>query len=174
MSVYFTSRHTSITPEIEKYCERRVQSLEKLLGYPLETHLILSVEKYRNIVEITVKTKKATLNALGETQDMFNSLGVAFNIIEKRVKKEKEKLRGKKRRKNKEVIEVAAPSSVESRETKVIRKKNYSLKPMPIDEALLMFESGSEEVFVFRKSDTERWAVLYRRNDGNIGLIDPE
>ena len=57
---------------------------------------------------------------------------------------------------------------------RLIRGKNYSMKPMSIDEALLLFESSKDEVLVFRKYDSEKWAILYRRKDGDFGLIEPE
>ena len=91
MKINFTARHTDIAPDTKKYCERRIESIEKLLDYPIEADIILSVEKYRHIAENNIRTKGATLNAVEETSDMFSSVGVAFDHIEKRVKKEREK-----------------------------------------------------------------------------------
>ncbi len=173
MAVNFTARHFSITPEIKKQCERRIKNIEKLLGYPVEVNLILSVEKYRHKVDIKVKTKGMILNDVEETRDMLSSLGIAFDNIEKRVKKEKEKFRERKRRKIKEMAGFSASPDEEDTEKKVIRSENYSLKPMSIEEALMLFESGTKEVFVFRNVDSEKWAVLYRRKDGHYGLVEP-
>ncbi len=173
MNINYTARQYALTPDIKKYCERRLVAFEKLLGYPVEANLILSVEKYRNKVDINVKTKGSTLNAVEETQDMFSSLGVAFDNIERRLKKEKEKLRERKRRKKEESL----PSpSVDSDEQikRVIRSRKYSLKPMSVEEAVMLFETRKDEVFVFRKFESEKWAVLFRRKDGNFGLIEPE
>ena len=174
MNINYTARHANITPEIKKHCERRLKSIEKLLGYPVEADLILSVEKYRHIAEINIKVKGATLNTREETQDMFSSLGLAFDRIEKRVKKEREKLRERKRRKNKELAPLPSVSSEEEAGARVFRSRDFSLKPMSVEEALLQFESSKREVFVFRKFDSEKWAVLYRRKDGNFGLVEPE
>jgi putative sigma-54 modulation protein len=174
MNINYTARHTNITPEIKKHCERRLNSIEKLLGYPVEADLILSVEKYRHKAEIKIRVKGATLNTTEETQDMFNSLGLAFDRIEKRVKKEREKLRERKRRKNKEMDILPSVSSEEETEARVFRSRDFSLKPMSVEEALLQLESSKREVFVFRKFDSEKWAVLYKRKDGNFGLVEPE
>jgi len=108
-----------------------------------------------------------------ETQDMTSSLGLAFDHIEKRVKKEREKLREKKRRKIKQKKEEPALSESEEHK-KIIRSNNFSLKPMTLDEALLQFETSKMEVFVFRKFDSEKWTVLFRRKDGHFGLVEPE
>jgi putative sigma-54 modulation protein len=174
MNINYTARHTSITPEVKKHCERRLRAIEKLLGYPVDADLILSVEKYRHKAEINVKIKGATLNTVEETHDMFSSMGLAFDNIEKRVKKEQEKLRGRKRRKNREVISVPPPLETEDQAVRVIPSRDFSLKPMSVEEALLQLESRKKEVFVFRKFDSEKWAVVYRRKDGNYGLVEPE
>jgi putative sigma-54 modulation protein len=174
MNINYTARHTTITPEIKKHCERRLRAIEKLLGYPVEADLILSVEKYRHKAEINVKIKGATLNTVEETHDMFSSMGLAFDHIEKRVKKEREKLQARKRRKNREVVSVALPPDTEEQSVRVIPSRDYSLKPMSVEEALLQLETRRNKVFVFRKFDSEKWAVLYRREDGNFGLIEPE
>lgn len=174
MTITYTARNTVLTDDIKTYCERRITTLEKLEGYPLESHLILSVEKYRHKAEINVKTKGATLNAVSETQDMFSSLGDAFDNIERRAKKEREKLRERKRRKDKEALSPSGEPEAEESPRRVIRSRKFSMKPMSVEEALLLFETSKDEVLVFRKFDTERWAVLYRRRDGNFGLIEPE
>ncbi len=174
MPIAYTARNTELTQDVEKYCEKRMASLEKLLGYPLEAHLILSVEKYRNKVEINVKTKGATLNAVSETQDVSSSLGDVFDNIERRAKKEKDKLRERKRRKAKEAVPAAPPEGEIEAEKRIIRSSKYAMKPLSVEEAAILFDSGGDEVLVFRKSDTEKWAVLYRRKDGNLGLIEPK
>lgn len=174
MNINFTARHTEISAEVKKYCERRLKSVEKLLGYPLEADIILSVEKYRQKAEIYIKTKRATLNAMEETHDMLGSIGVAIDHIERRAKKEREKIREKKRRKIRNLEAISSPLEREEQQSRVIRSQNYSLKPMSIEEAIFQFESSKNEVFVFRKFDSEKWAVLFRRKDGNFGLIEPE
>lgn len=174
MGINFTARHTHITPDIEEYCEKRVQSLEKVLGQKVSADLILSVEKYRHKVEINVKIKRALLNAVEETNDMMSSLGLAFDNIEKRIKKEREKLRGRKRRKIREKEVLSPPVETEESRRRVIRSRDYSLKPMSIEEALLQFDLENKEVFLFRKLGSEKWAAIYRRKDGNYGLVEPE
>jgi putative sigma-54 modulation protein len=174
MNINFTAQHTNITPEMRKYCERRLKSLEKLFGHGINVNIILSVEKYRHKAEINVRTRGMTLNTVEETQDMLSSLGLAFDNIEKRAKKEREKLRERKRRKTREKEIFSLPIESEERAGQVIRSRDYSLKPMSVEEALLQFDLDKKEVFVFRKSGSEKWAVIYRRKDGNYGLVEPE
>jgi putative sigma-54 modulation protein len=174
MKVNYTARHTSVTPDIKKYCERRIKSLEKILGHSIDADVLLSVEKYRHKVEINFKTKLAGFNTVEETHDMTSSLVGAFDHLEKRVKKEREKLRERKRKRIKESMTFIPIEETEERQKKVIRSLHYSMKPMSLEEAIVQFEASKNEVLLFRTAEKENWAVLYRRRDGNYGLVEPE
>lgn len=173
MNVNFTARQTNITPDLKQYCQRRLKSLEKFMGPLREVDIILTVEKYRQKAEINIKARRTSLNVVEETHDMYNSLNLAFDNLEKRVKKEKEKSRERKRRKSREREIFSSPLKTEE-ERRIIKSQDYSLKPMTLEEAILQLEFDKKEVFVFRKSNSEKWAVIYRRKDGNIGLVEPE
>jgi putative sigma-54 modulation protein len=174
MAVHFTARHTNITPDIKQYCEKRLESLEKVLGEKVAADLILSVEKYRHKVELKIRARKTVLYAVEETHEMSSSLALAFDSIEKRAKKERDKLRERKRRTNRRKEAFLLSPAVREKEKRVILSQDYSLKPMSLEEALDQFNLEKKEVFVFRKAGSERLTVLYRRKDGNYGLIEPE
>lgn len=174
MIVHFTARQMDLAPEVKTYCEKRLKALEKLMGSVIEVDLILSVEKYRHKAEIHVKAKGAGLVVVEETHDLMNSLNLAFENLEKKVKKEREKWREKKRRKGRERKQFAFPPEREVETPRVVRSNDYSLKPMLLEEALLQFDVEKKEVFLFRKSGSEKWAVIFRRKDGHYGLIDPD
>ncbi len=174
MVVHFTARQMDLTPEIKAICEKRLKSLEKLLGEVIEVDVILSVEKYRYKAEIHVKTKGARLVVTEETHDLMDSLNLAFENMEKKVKKEREKFREKRRRKGRERKQFQLEAERAADWRKIIRSGNYSAKPMPLEEAMLLFDLEKKDVFLFRKPGSERWAVLYRRKDGHYGLIEPD
>jgi len=174
MIVHFTARRMEITPEVRAFCEKRLKALEKLMGFVIEVDLILSVQKYRHKVEIHVKAKGAGLIVMEETHDLMNSLNLAFENLEKKVKKEREKWREKKRRKGRARKQLAYPREKEEETPRVVRSDDYSLKPMLLEEALLQFDLEKRDVFLFRKSGSEKWAVIFRRKDGHYGLIDPD
>jgi putative sigma-54 modulation protein len=159
---------------MKQYCERRILALEKLLGNQIEVDVLLSVEKYRQKVEINLKTRTAALNTIEETHDMSSSLVGAFDHIEKRVKKEKEKLRERKRRRVKEVENFSPPVEEGKRQKRIIRSQSFTMKPMSVEEAIVQMETSNEDVFLFRVMETESWAAIYRRKDGNYGLIEPK
>lgn len=174
MKVNYTARHTSVTPDIKTYCEKRIKSLEKMLGQSIDADVILSVEKYRHKVEINLKTKIAALNTVEETHDMTSSLVGAFDHLEKRMKKEREKLRGRKRKRIRETLTFASSEGTEERQKRIIRSPHFSMKPMSLEEAVSQFEAAKNEILLFRTSERGNWAVLYRRKDGNYGLVEPE
>jgi putative sigma-54 modulation protein len=105
---------------------------------------------------------------------MTSSLVGAFDHLEKRVKKEREKLRERKRKRIRESITFASTEETEERQRRVIRSLHYSMKPMSLEEAIIQFEATKNEILLFRTSEKENWAVLYRRKDGNYGLVEPE
>ncbi len=174
MKVNYTARHTSVTPDIRKYCEKRIKSLEKILGHSIEADVLLSVEKYRQKAEINLKTKRTGFNTVEETHDMTSSLVGAFDHLEKRVKKEREKLRERKRRRIREKVAFTTSHRTEERQGRVIRSQSYSMKPMSLEEAIIQFDANKNEILLFRTAEKENWAVLYRRKDGNYGLVEPE
>jgi putative sigma-54 modulation protein len=174
MVVHFTARQMELTPEIRAYCEKRLKALEKLMGAVIEVDLILSVEKYRHKVEIHVKAKGSSLVVVEETHEMMNSLNLVFENLEKKVKKEREKFREKKRRKGRERKQFSWTSERETESKRIVRSEDYSLKPLLLEEALLQFDLENKDVFLFRKAGSEKWAVIFRRKDGNYGLIEPE
>ena len=174
MNLHFTARKTDLTPEVREYCEKRLSALEKLLGSVLEVDVILSVAKNRNRAEIHVMARGASLVVEDETPEMLNSLNRAFDSLEKKIKKEREKFRERKRRKGRERKDLSLPVEAEEPGQKIFLSPFYSMKPMPVEEAVLQLDAKNREVFVFRKEGSEKWAVLFRRKDGNIGLVEPE
>ena len=174
MNVHFTARQTDLTPEVRQYCEKRLKALEKLLGSVLEVDIILSVAKTRHRAELHVKDKGAGYVVVEETPEMTNSLNLAFDALERKIRKEREKSRERKRRKGRERKDLVLPPEPEEPERRILRSPHFSLKPMSVDEAVLQLDMKNREVFVFRKEGSERWAVLFRRKDGHVGLVEPE
>jgi putative sigma-54 modulation protein len=174
MNIQYTARKAVLTPEIRDYCEKRLGRMKDLGRDVLDINVILAAQKNRNTAEIHVKAKGASLVVTEETQDMMDSLNRAFDNMEKKIKKEREKWRERKRRGGRERKELVTLSEAEEPEKRVVRTPTFSSKPMSLEEAVAQFEFKNREVFVFRREGSGRWAVLYRRKDGNFGLVEPE
>ncbi|MDI6845454.1 MAG: ribosome-associated translation inhibitor RaiA [Candidatus Saccharicenans sp.] len=172
MIVNFTARNVELTEEIKDYCQKRLARMEKILRDVIEINIIMSEQRSRKKVELQVKRRGEDFVISEETNDIFNSLNQAFDSLEKKIVKERKKLIQKRRRSaGRETLPVA-----EERETPVrlLHLPYYSDKPISVEEALMQLDEGKKEVFLFRKEGSEGWAVVFRRKDGQIALVDPE
>jgi len=174
MNIHFTARQAVLTPEIKAYCEDRLARLKGLGDGLLSVNVILEVQKNRHKAEIQVRAKGSGLVVVEESLDMMSSLNQAFDNLEKKIKKDREKWRERKRRGGRERKEFMPPAETSEPEKRVLRSQNFSLKPMSLDEALVQLDAKNKEVFVFRRGDSEKWSVVFKRKDGHYGLIEPE
>ena len=177
MKFEFTGRHVQITPAIRKLVQKELEKLDLVLdSAPMRAHVILSSEKHRLRAEIVVYWRDNVFTGVAENNDINQSVTAAADKVERQVLRLKEKFHAKKRRRQsvKEVapvpggaIEAAPPPP------RIISARRYRVKPMTPEEAAAMVEDSADQFIVFRDSETNRVGVLYKRNDGNFGLIEP-
>ncbi len=173
MNVRYTARQAALTPEIKTYCEKRLARLKSLAADVLDVNVILNVQKGRAKAEIHVQAKGRGYVVIEETLDMIESLNRAFDTLETRVRKDRAKSREKKRRGGRERKVLAPAVEAPEPEKRVVRANFFSLKPMSLEEALVQLDAKAKEVFLFRREGTEEWAAVYRRKDGQYGLVEP-
>jgi len=180
MQVEFTGRQFEISDSLKAYTHERLEKTRKYLEHIDRVSVVLSVEKYRQIAEIMVQNNWITLNGVEETADMYSSINLVLDKIEKQAKRQKNKLIEKKRRAKpviapKDMMDFPEGGVPEGEiKPQIIKSQSFSLKPMEVEEAVMQIESSHSEFLVFRNSQTERINVLYRRKDGHYGLIEPE
>jgi len=178
MNIHLTAKQLEITPDVRAYCEKKLRTIGKLLGPPVEVDVVLAVERYRYKAEVNLKAKGISAVAQEESPDLMLTLGQVFDSLEKRVKREREKWREKKRRLARDrrlpVLETSPETEAGEQEKRIIRMNDYFLKPMSLEEALMQLDLKRKEVFVFRRQESEKLAVVFRRRDGHYGLIEPE
>jgi putative sigma-54 modulation protein len=176
MKFEYTGRHVEVSPAIREHVEAHFQKLEYIFENPAaRTHVIIEVEKNRHIGEIIVHLRDHTLTAKDINADMYMSLTRAIGKIEKQAlrlkKKSIDRTQGAKR-----AAAVAPPDrdlEASPRPARIIAARRYSVKPMTAEEAALRLTGEPDQFLVFRDADTARLGVLYKRNDGNFGLIEP-
>jgi putative sigma-54 modulation protein len=173
MNVHYTARQAALTPEIRTYCEKRLARLKNLVADVLDVNIILNVQRSRAKAEIHVQGKGRGYVVIEETLDMVDSLNRAFDTLETRVRKDRAKSREKKRRGGRERKVLAPAVEAPETEKRVIRANFFSLKPMSLEEALAQLDAKAKEVFLFRREGSEEWAAVYRRKDGQYGLVEP-
>jgi len=179
MAVECTGRNVAVTPSLRQYAEERTQRLERHLGGPTVVRVVLSHEKHRFGAEVIAARGRRRWKAQEETVDPRAALALAFEKIDAQAMKDSAKRRDRKHKGNAKFPEAPAASPASTpprreRPTRVVRGRPSAVKPMGVDEAALAMESSGQEVLVFRDASNERVSVLYRRRDGDLGLIVPE
>jgi putative sigma-54 modulation protein len=177
MEFEYTGRHVDVTPALRSHVEDHFQKIEHIFNdTTARAHVIIEVEKNRQIGEILVHWRDHTLTATDTNADMYQALTRAIAKIEKQALKLKKKIIDSKQR-ARPTASVAPPpdGDVEAspRPPRIIAARRYNVKPMTAEEAALRLSDETDQFLVFRDADTNRVGVLYKRKDGNYGLIEP-
>ncbi len=177
MKFEYTGRHVEVSPAIRRHVEDHFKKLDHIFnGTPLRTHVVIEVEKNRQIGEIIVYWRDHTLTAKDTNADMYMALTRAMAKIEKQAVKLKKKIIDRKQSGKSTARFAPEPDGhleATPRPPRIIAARRYSVKPMTAEEAALRLSGESGQFLVFRDADTSRLGVIYKRNDGNYGLIEP-
>ena len=182
MLVTVTFRHVDPTPALKSYAEEKLEHVKKYLRRPVDAHVILSVSKERHVAEITVKADHVTMFAQETTHDLYSAIDLAIGKVEHQAQKLHEKRRHHKGGGTPRGIEasqvttsvLAADRRGPGGAPEVIRTQRVPAKPMSVEEAVEQLAVSNDEFLVFTNASNQVLAVLYRRKDGNYGLIEPE
>jgi ribosome hibernation promoting factor len=177
MRLDITARHTELTAPLRQLITRRLDRLDRVLNdAAVSAVVIVTKEKYRHCTEIAVHTRgDHVLRGNGEASAWPLSIRDAVEKIEQQAKKLKGKWDGRKRKSaGSRVASQPAGEAAPPEARRIIRATRYAVKPMTVDDAALRVDGGTETFIVFRSSETDAVCILYRRKDGNLGLIEPE
>jgi len=170
MVISVRGKNIDVTNALKEYVEKKLAKLEKYLDLS-EAQVTLAVEKGTHKVEVTIPVNGMILRGEEETGDMYASIDLVVEKLEKQINKYKARFNKKAR------IEGKVPQPAEDEnyeEPKIMKTKRFAVKPMPVEEAIMQMNMLGHSFFVFSNAETEEVNVLYRRKDGNYGLIEPE
>ena len=177
MKFEYTGRHVEVSPAIRKHVEDHFRKLDHIFNNSdTSTHVIIEVEKNRHIGELIVHWRDHTLTAKDINVDMYMALTRAITKIEKQALKLKQKIIDRKQGAKRTAVVAPEPGGqleATPRPPRIIAARRYAVKPMTAEEAALRLSAEAAQFLVFRDADTERLGVLYKRADGNYGLIEP-
>lgn len=169
-------KNIEITPALKDYVEKKVGKVTKYFENVGEITVLLTVTKGRHIVEVTVPVQGMLLRGEESTMDMYTSIDLVIEKLERQIHKHKTKLERRFRAGSFKVdaIPVAAIQNreEESEEYPIVKTKRFAVKPMDVQEAIMQMNLVNHDFFVFRDAQTEDINVVYRRKDGNYGLIE--
>ena len=178
MKVEITGRHIKITPAIRTHIQEKLGKFTRILGDDINFHVVIGVEKERQNVEILLKSKLLELAGKGSSDDLYNSVMLAIDKLERQALKQKGKMIEGKRAKameksvatRTEDVEEPAPR-VTKRKSKAIREEALRKKPMTVEEASRELEDATYPFVAFRNSESDEMNVIYRRKDGTLRVI---
>ena len=183
MKITYTTKQVTMTDEMQTYAEKKVSKLEKYFKGEPEAVVTFARERDRMTAEVTVKCDGRLFRANQTTKDMYVSVNSAVNAIERQIHKNKTRLSKSLREGAFDAVPAAESEEKDDSlmevevedEYVVVRKKQFRMKPMSVEEAILEMNLLNHEFFVFRNQDDgDNFAVVYRRNNGGYGVIEPE
>jgi putative sigma-54 modulation protein len=183
MNFEYTGRHIDVTPALRAHVEEHFGKIGHLFenATTARAHVILDVVKNRHIAEILLHWREHTLTAKDTNADMYQALTRCIDKIEKQALKLKKKII--ERKQDAVPLSAVAPDTTAAaaarapepaeRQPRIINARRYKVKPMTAEEAVMSLADDGDQFVVFRDADTDRLSVLYKRKDGNYGLIQP-
>jgi putative sigma-54 modulation protein len=177
MQINVTFRHIEPSPPLREYAEEKISRIKKYVEEPIEAHVVLRVEKFRHIAEVSIDANGLRINGAEETDDMYSAIDLVADTIEGQVRRNKDKFRKRKSsgggREFHGAVDLGGTAVPEDdHERRVIRTEQVNAKPMDVDEAAMQLNVSNGEFLVFTNRLTNRINVLYRRKDGHYGLIE--
>ena len=177
MEIMVTFRHTEPIESLKAYAEDKVSKIKKYLDFPVEAHIVLTVEKFRHQADVTLSVNGTRIKAVEETGDMYSAIDQVTDKIEKQVKRHLSKIRNRRSEnlRNEEMTarEESDESSELGQDEQVIEVEEMIAKPMDPEEAAMQLNLSGQDFMVFRNAKSREINVIYKRGDGNLGLIEP-
>lgn len=172
MKFIISGKNLDVTEGLREKATKKLKKIEKFFSPETEAHITMSVEKNRQIFEVTIIYRGVVFRAELESEDMYSSIDKAVDILERQIMKNKTKLQKKLHESAFKNVEVK--SIIEENEYNVVKTKKFAVKPMSVEEAIMQLDLVGHEFFVFTNSETKEVNVIYKRKGNGYGLIEPE
>lgn len=167
----------TVTGAMKSYIEEKLSKMDKYFEEPgdITANILVKVKDLEQTIEVTVPTKRFTIRAEESNEDFYAAVDLVINKLERQIRKNKDRL--SRKYKNVETVEFnfnyeEEAEKEEENTSKIVKRKNISMKPMDEEEAILQIELLNHDFFVFKNIDEECVSVLYLRKDGNYGIIN--
>lgn len=176
MQTSVTFKNLDPSENLKSYVKDKLDKFDRFLDNPAEANVVLSVEKFRHIAEFNITGDRLKINGREETNDMYLAIDMVLDKLEKQIKKSKQKSRERRndRRSGKaSAMDMGVMDIPDDDNEGEIIVRTIEYKPMDAEEAVMQLDLSDDNFIVFTNSRTDRINVVYRRNDGNYGLIQP-
>src|SRR5512146_2084024 len=174
MQVNVIGRHIEVTDALKQYATEKFSRLDKYLPKAVQAVITLAVvKKVHHIAEAAIKSNGILIQASEETEEMYSAIDLLVEKLERRVRRYKEKLVEHKHLTAKNESPGGTAAHPEDRIPQIIKTKRFDLKPMAPEEAVMQMELLDKQFFIFSNVGSGLVNVIYKRKDGNVGLIEP-
>lgn len=178
MQIAVSFRNVDPSDHLKSYAETRMARFKKYMEEPVEIHLVLSIQKFRHTADVTIAANGLKIKAQEETGDLYSAIDMVLDKIEKQIKRHREKIKEHKAdgktKGQPEMVKIREEGEPEDEDSpQIVKTESILAKPMDAEEASLQLKLSNDEFLVFTNSKTRLINVLYRRKDGNFGLIEP-
>lgn len=174
MKFNIVGRNIVVTPGLKEAVEEKIGKLEKYFSPDAEVHVTLSVEKDRQKIEVTIPVKGSIIRSEQVSNDMYVSIDLVEEIIERQLKKYKTKLVDKQQAASSFSKMFVENDYMDDEEVRIVRTKKFDVKPMYPEDACVQMELLGHNFYVFCNAETEQVNVVYKRKGDTYGLIEPE
>ncbi|MDE6713910.1 MAG: ribosome-associated translation inhibitor RaiA [Lachnospiraceae bacterium] len=174
MKFIIVGKNIDVTEGLKSAVEDKIGKLEKYFTPDTEVHVTLSVEKERQKIEVTIPVKGNIIRSEQVSSDMYISIDLVEEIIERQLKKYKTKLVDQQQNASFFKQEYIDKDFMDEEEIKIIRTKRFDIKPMYPEDACVQMELLGHNFYVFCNAETEQVNVVYKRKGNTYGLIEPE
>ena len=173
MRVTVIGKNIDVTPALREIVEKKISKLDRYFKPNVAARATLTVQKNSQIFEVTIPFNGVILRCEESTDDMYKSIDLVQAKLERQIRKQRTKLQ----RRNNESLRFSNFDEValeEDDQGEIVKVKKFNIKPMSTEEAILQMELVEHNFFVFKDSDTDNVNVIYKRKDGNYGLLEPD
>ena len=173
MEILLTGRHIDLTDAIRNQVTEKLHRVARLVSEPAKAEVVLAVEKYRQKIEITLHTHGKMIHAESVTSDLYGSLDLVVDKLERQIHRFKEKfLTNRTGARHEEVLPHLAGTKPFALPA-LVKTKKFPVKPMSLEDAIVQMELLDKDFFLYLDPPTSAMRLLYRRRDGSLGQIEP-
>ena len=180
MKYTILGRNMEVTEGLREYIEKKFSKLDHYFTSGTEVNITLSKQRGEEKVEVTIPLKGTTIHAEESTSDMYQTIDILKDVVERQLRRNRKKIIDRKQSKQSfsdvliEDLMSEEPQEDEEEEIRIVRSKRFEMKPMTPEEACFQMEMSGHTFYMFRNAEDEQIAVVYKRKDGDYGLIEQE
>lgn len=176
MNITLRGDKIKITDAMKDYADEKLEKINKYLddSSNVNANIVVKVENYKQKVEVTIPLKNFILRSEEVQDDFYAAMDVVVDKIERQIRKNKTKLQSKKVKDYKEIVFDYIEVEAEEEEDVIVKRKKIDVKPMSEEEAIIQMELLGHQFYLFKDAETLKPSVVYKRNDGQYGIIETD